>query len=95
MPYLDIFCFVCSIRLGSISTGILSIVSRGFSSPFQPGELCFLIHFQIQITVPMVFLVIEGSDVLKDFAEKLENYFENTDVDTDFLMLMKYLQERK
>lgn len=46
------------------------------------------------MTVPMVFLVTAGSDVMKDSAEKLENYFENTDLDTDLLMLLKYVQKR-
>lgn len=90
MPYFTSFCAFCSVRLGSIVVGILSLVNSTdskdltFDFQFTMNEIKFR-YFKAQDIVPAFVMISMGSNWFSSFAKYSEEYIKENGLDDDYL----------
>lgn len=98
MAYYKVFCFFCSVRLGSIVVGILSFVkSIEKSTDFEIKKRKKIIVpcFQAQQAIPALYITIMGPTYFSSTSKYLEEYVKDKQLDDSFLPEFKSIDKRK
>lgn len=83
MPYFNSFCSFCSVRLGSIVVGILSLVNHTIFKPFS--ILMNIPKLQVQDIAPAFIMISMGPSWFSSFSKFTEDYIKDNGLDDRYL----------